>query len=965
MIWRGHRSPHFNFQFLPDSAAEKNILQIASRLEAIRSATVEALNLRDIPWERIPIYLSEREPAAKAPEPERMEIRAVYRQDTPIEGLERTLIKLMVARALGKQAAPSPLLIDGIYGYVAQEITEVNPIELDTMRVKLQKGKASTTLVDILQGLLAESRPLYYKAITSFVTFLITTYGAEYFKQFVRQFDARDPDLAAEGAYGRPLSVLEKEWLATLKDKHPATMGILKFLRRSFTYLRAYWIQGVLIVLGLLIDLAYTAIFPLSFKYLIDQAIIPRNDDLLMLLLSGLGGGFVVATLAGLGRDYLSARVGVRVTKDLRLKMFDHLQQLPMNFYTHTLAEDIRSRFSDDLAAIENTLTRALPAGVFAGLQILISVALFFFLDWRLALITVAALPISFSGLRLLGPLVDQAGRQQKQEEAELVRTVQEEVGAQPIIKIFGLQEILLTRFRKQLTQLTRNSLSESFLSQLRVRIAWIGFFFVQLLVMGVGGLLVFRGQLSIGSLLSFLGLLINTGAGLLSLSQVLPIFLQAARGMQRIDELLKEPPQVGDAEDAVPLPPISKEIRFADVTFSYTGEQADLNKVSFTISIGQSVAFVGPGGSGKSTILNLIARFYDPTTGSVFIDGRDLRKVTLQSLRAQISAVFQDTFLLDTTIRENIRLGKWDATDEEVEAAAKAAELHSFISSLPQGYDSLVGERGESLPKGQRQRIALARAILRDPVVLVLDAVAAAVDPETEADLNATLERLVKAGRGGSVTKSNPRRTIIFLTHRLASVRNLDRIFVLDHGHLVELGRHEELLNLKGAYHRLWQKQSGFTISEGGRRATIEAARLRAIPLFADLDEALLDAIANRFVTERYAEGQIVAEEGSPGDQFYIIVRGSVEVLITGPTGGERRVTVLQDGDYFGEAMLLEDGLWTTTVRTRTPSLFLTLKREQLRNLLSVSPELHAAFQQKVAAHRLMPLRYEHVKVK
>jgi ATP-binding cassette subfamily B protein len=252
-------------------------------------------------------------------------------------------------------------------------------------------------------------------------------------------------------------------------------------------------------------------------------------------------------------------------------------------------------------------------------------------------------------------------------------------------------------------------------------------------------------------------------------------------------------------------------------------------------------------------------------------MDGQDLRQVTQESLRSQIGSVFQDTFLYNASVRENITLGKLDVTDREVEAAAKAAEIHDFILTLPQGYDTTVGERGGQLSGGQRQRIALARAILYDPAILVLDEPTSALDPQTEAAVNATLH---KQGQG---------RTLITVTHRLASVANADRIFVLERGRVVEQGTHEELLEALGLYYHLWGQQNGFADAE---RIGVEASRLRAIPFFENLDEALLSALTDRFVVERYAEERVIFEEGDPGDKLYFIDRGEVEVAVSRPTG-------------------------------------------------------------------------------
>jgi ATP-binding cassette, subfamily B, bacterial len=333
--------------------------------------------------------------------------------------------------------------------------------------------------------------------------------------------------------------------------------------------------------------------------------------------------------------------------------------------------------------------------------------------------------------------------------------------------------------------------------------------------------------------------------------------------------------------------------------------------------------------------------RLRDPGAGAITADDHDLRTLTQASLRAHMAPVFQDSFLFDTTIRENIRLGRPAARDAEVEAAAREAEIHDFIVSLPQAYDTPVGERGARLSGGERQRIALARAILRDPTVLLLDEATSALDAQTEAAINATLERL------------GATRTIVSVTHRLTSVVGADRIVVLSHGRVVEQGTHGELLDRKGAYHRLWQQQTGFVISADGRRATLTAARLRALPAFAAMSDDVLARLAACFGSEHHPAGSTVVEEGQAGDKFYVIVRGTADVVQAAPDGGERLLRVLQDGDFFGEIALIDNVPRTATVRARTSCLLLVLAGDDFRRVLQSSPELRAIFERAAHARR------------
>jgi ATP-binding cassette subfamily B protein len=462
---------------------------------------------------------------------------------------------------------------------------------------------------------------------------------------------------------------------------------------------------------------------------------------------------------------------------------------------------------------------------------------------------------------------------------------------------------------------------------------------------MGGGAYLCFEGDLTLGSLVSFQTLFVTMSVSLLYVVQYVPNLVHGAGGLARVEQLLNEKPRVADAANAEELPRFSGDIRFQNVIFGYTDAALNLNGVSFTIRRGESVAFVGASGSGKSTVLNLLTRFHDPKRGAVTIDGHDLRSVAQDSWRAQIGVVFQESFLFNTSLRENIRMGRPGASDTDVVEAAEAAEIHDLIQRMPEKYDTRAGERGGRLSGGQRQRIAIARALLRDPPVLMLDEATSALDAAAEAAINATLDQ---AGKG---------RTVIAVTHRLASVVNADRVFVLDHGRLVEQGSHRELVEQGGVYQRLWEKQGGFTISPDAAHAHVHAQRLKAIPLLESLDEAALARLSKLFATERFAAGRKVFAEGHPGDKFYVIVRGSVVATTTTADGQELQLGVIQDGDYFGEIALLEDTQRTATIRTRSECLFLTLQREHFLRLLGEMPRVRAAFE-RVARERLKQRR-------
>ena len=706
-------------------------------------------------------------------------------------------------------------------------------------------------------------------------------------------------------------------------------MGIGGLLSKLFGFFTPYWRSGLFILAGLLLEMAFTSLVPYSFKFVVDDGLVGGDHTLLVRIIAGLAIGAVVVSAAGLGRDYLYARLVASVLGDIRYRMFNHLQRLSMEFYARARTGDIVSRFSGDLSSVETALTNALPWGVLPALQVIANTLLLFLLDWRLALVAMLVWPLVLFGPRVFAPLAVKASYVRRQDEGEAINAVQEAITSQPAVKALGLQRFLLAGFSRHNTRLSDSVLHVSFLSAMVERSAGVGIMLLQVLVLGVGAWMASQNMLTIGTLSSFQALFLNLSFSLSYTTQYVPTLVQATGGMQRIDDLLSEVSLVSDADDAAFDAPVKRAITLKNVKFGYTTEQQNLDDVSLEIRAGTSVAFVGASGSGKSTILNLIMRLYDPQSGSICFDDRDLRTVTQEAVRRQMGVVFQESFLFNVSAAENIRMGKLDATQEEIVRAAQAAEIHEHIVAMPQGYDTPVGERGGRLSGGQRQRLAIARAILRDPHLLVLDEATSALDPATEAAINATLKRI---GKG---------RTIIAVTHRLASVNGFDCIYVLDRGKVVERGSHAELLANGPHYARLWAKQSGFSVSADGDHVTVSAARLRTMPVLDQLDEAMLAEAARLFITEQHPAGRMVMFEGDRGDRFYIIVRGSVEVIKGAGESVPRRIAVLQDGDYFGEIALLRSVPRTASVRARSDCTFLSLQREQFNFLVERVPLL------------------------
>jgi len=712
-------------------------------------------------------------------------------------------------------------------------------------------------------------------------------------------------------------------------EESPKAPGIMWFLRRMLVYLRPYRARSFLVLGVLLLETIFGAMVPLSMKFIIDDVLVDRNRQALLQTIVFLAVSGLTLAVAGFGRDYLVTRIQARVLSDIRSRLFEHLQRLSLNFYSRTQAGDITARFSTDLASVEESITTIVPWGLLPGLDCITSTVFLIVLDWRLAAIALIIWPWCLLVPRSLVPKVSAESYRQKVNESDILSAVQENVSAQPVVKAFSLERPSILAFLRRNADLLRTSMRVGFLTALLERTAEGAIVVLQIVTLGVGAAMAFNGTLRVGTLATFQALFITMSYTLLYFAEYVGGVPPAAAGLQRIEDLLGEATAISDSPNATVLPRLSTAIEFRNVRFGYSEPVPILDGVSFTIPRGSSAALVGASGSGKSTLLSLLMRFYDPNEGSVVIDGIDLRSVTQLSLRNQIGVVFQESFLFNTTLRENIRLGRSDATDGEVEAAARAAEIHEFIMSLPGAYETLAGERGGRLSGGQRQRVAIARALVRNPAILLLDEATSALDPETEQAINATINRVAQG------------RTLIFVTHRLASAAEADKIFVFTKGELVEQGTHRELIGANRTYAHLWKKQAGFRML--GDSVEVELRRLKELPILSELDATLLLELSGHLTTEQFPADRVIIHQGDLGNRFYIIVRGTAAVERVDPEGATPRVlAVLQDGDFFGEIALLKDSPRTATVRALQPCLCVSLSRQTFRTLLGKHPQVH-----------------------
>jgi ATP-binding cassette, subfamily B, bacterial len=549
--------------------------------------------------------------------------------------------------------------------------------------------------------------------------------------------------------------------------------------------------------LGIVAETLFNVIMPLSLKFLIDDALGEEDFGVLVEILSVLAVAGIFTSIIAVWYERWDARLAASLISDVRLRLFEHVQNLPAAYFARTRRGEILSRFSIDLSAFEGSVKSFANSAALPFLELIAGIVLMLFLNWQLAAVSLLVFPITLIGPRILTPKAVQANYEQKLNESALLGMVQENVAAQAVVKAFGLQRRTLGWFTIRNIDARKKIASAMFLSTMVERTVTTAVLLLHLVVLALGAYLATKGQITIGTFVTFESAFWEVSYNIAHLMHFIPVSIQSAAAVRHIQELLDQPTRGADRPGAPDLPRITNDITFDRVTFQYENSQTPvLDNFSLKLNVGKRIAVVGPSGSGKSTLLNLILRLYVPDEGRVTIDGVDIRRVTRESLRGSMAVVFQENMLFNMSIRENIRLGKEGATDQEVVQAARKAEIHRYIMSLPQKYDTPVGERGDTLSGGQRQRIAIARAIVRNPSVLLLDEATSALDQTTEAAINRTLLKVAKG------------RTMIFSTHRLTSVVEMDEIIVISGGKAIERGSHAELLAANGTYRKLWDDQ-------------------------------------------------------------------------------------------------------------------------------------------------------------
>lgn len=565
---------------------------------------------------------------------------------------------------------------------------------------------------------------------------------------------------------------------------------------RILSYIKPYMHRLLFAMVCTIMAAAGNLYIPWIIKDMIDEVLADKNGTMLNWIAASIIAIFIVRGLFWYGQNYLMSYVGQSVIIDIRAAVFKKLQRLSVSFYDKNKTGTIMSYVTNDVNALQSAMVENTIEMITEGFILIGSVVAMIYLDWRLTLFTVCTFPVVLWFMEFFGKKIRKTGGRIQECTADITSVLQESVASARVIKSFVREDYEVDRFDvENKANFRANMKNAQLMATLTPGVELVAAIGVTMIIW-YGGNNVINGTITAGSLVAFLTYAVNISNPIKRLTRVIGNIQKALAAAQRVFMIIDMPEEIAESRDAKQLPEVSGKVEFQNVSFAYNDKGNVITDLSFSVKPGEVIAIVGPSGAGKSTIANLLPRFYDVNKGDIKIDGHSVREVTLDSLREQVGIVPQETMLFNGSVYNNILYGRLDATKEEIEAAAKAANAHDFIMQLTDGYETKLGDRGVNLSGGQRQRIAIARAILKNPRILILDEATSALDTESERVVQEALDRLMVG------------RTSFVIAHRLSTVKNADKILVLEKGNLVESGTHDELLALDGLYAHLYKIQ-------------------------------------------------------------------------------------------------------------------------------------------------------------
>jgi len=940
--WLARRHGPLRFDYHPDSYAGERIDGIVAAYAAALDRIVGFLGRDADSLPPLRIRLLDGAEDARVQGGARLEASVVVTAESPGPAPELVLAPLVLDALLGPGHALGRFWTDGLAGYLAAEGGSAEHAEAPQRVLKLHEEGQLPTLADQVQQRAERDSPVATVVATAFAMHLVRWRGPERLSRLLRASRAGRPE-AFRRIYGLPLPAVEGRWLHSLESAEQGSKrAVLGALTDLLPYFRTYWLHLgailALILLGLLFDL-FT---PLALSFLVDNVLhrTPLGRDVpfvgaagdriapdqqlptLFKLLGIMAAMLIVNIFARLEQTRLLALIGEGVTLDLRRRFFEHLQRLPVSYHARTSATDLSQRFFTDIGMV--------PAALSTGLSLLINgIAMAMFgstllsLNLWLGLVAIAGLPFFALAARHGRAAMRQASRERGRRASEIQQALFENLAGQRFLRIWNACAVVRERFEQRLEIHRDLNIRMAMLGQTLARASGLITNVAQLAVLGLGGLLVIVSsgqQLSPGGLMAAYLLLMRLYLPAGSFAGAIQSLEQAADALTRLRKVLDQPAE-DEPADAVTLPPLTGALALDDLILVQPNGKAQLRGLSAEIRAGTKVAFVGGTGSGAAGLLTVLPRLDEPTAGRIRWDGVDVCQATRASLRDQVTVLLQDTFVVRATIYDNVRMGRPDAAEADVLEAARTAGLHEAVVGLPNGYDTVVGDRDAVLTTALRQRLGVARALLAGGSVVLMDDATAALETHAQRDLEAALRGPDRA------------RTLIRVTQRLSTIADADCIYVLDDGRIVEHGTHDELVERGGLYVQLLNDEVGDANLGGARQAVRRLSRLAP---FAQLPPAVLEGLAKLVLFMVREAGQEIVRQGSTSDELFIIGRGELEVLVRDEQRQERLVNVLGEGDYVGEISFLRGVPRTATLRARTRTELYVLRRLDVDQLLA-----------------------------